>query len=114
MSKKRAKWLIINMIWVEDKEITVGATDNERWEWEKEDNYSGADAKTSVWVTLTDNGPRRVVSETVGLFCSRGDPLRNLLFTGIQELLDVAWEIKESNLSLVAARERFFGYRLSQ
>ena len=29
MNEENAKWLIVNMIWVEEKEIMVGATDNE-------------------------------------------------------------------------------------
>lgn len=112
MSEKKQEWLIVNSIWVQDDEISVGATNNWRWELEKEDGYPGGDARTIVWVALTDNGPGRVVSETVGLFCSRSDPLRDLIFTGIQELLEVAWEIKESNLSHRAAREKFFGHVL--
>ena len=107
-----AEHLIINHVIVNEKEIVVGATNSERWRWDKDEGLSGVDARTIVWVTLTDNGPHYVVSETVGLFCTREDPLRPLALSGINALFEIAWKIKDQQLTMQQAREAFFGHEL--
>lgn len=104
--------LVVNSILVSHKEITVGATNRERWDWDITAGLSGADARTIVWVTLTDNGPNYVVSENAGLFCVRPDPLRTLALGGIGDLLEIAWMIREQNLDDQQARTAFFGREL--
>ena len=65
--------LVINWIDIKDNVILVGATDNERWKWDTEAGLSGADAKTIVYVTLTDNGKGLAASEKAGFHCHPGD-----------------------------------------
>lgn len=60
--------LVVNWIDVDNKVILVGATDNLRWKWDTELGMSGADAKSSVWVTLTDNGKGFAGSEDAHFF----------------------------------------------
>lgn len=55
--------LIVNHVCVDASEITVGATNLARWQWDVDDGCSGADARTLVWVTLKDSGPGAVVAD---------------------------------------------------
>ena len=112
MSNQEAEWLVVNSISVDEKETVVGATNRKRWEWDQEAGLSGADARTIVWVTLTDNGPGYVVSETAGLFCTRDDPLRSLAVSGIPEMFEIAWSIRDRHHDLQQAHDAFFGYEL--
>ena len=48
-------FLVINYLVVEKELVLVGATDNQRWDWDTKEGYSGADAKTLVLVTLEVN-----------------------------------------------------------
>jgi len=108
------RYLIINSITVDDKEICVGATDSERWGWDVSEGYSGADARTMVWIILKDNGPGYVVSESVGFFCHREDPLRAIAYEGIPELFDVAWNIREKKINEKEARKAYFGFEIKR
>jgi hypothetical protein len=105
----KATSLVINYIVVEPEEIVVGATDNERWRWDLEDGESGADAKTLVFVTLTENGTGYAVSENAGFHCAPGAPERPLAVAHLQELFEVAWEIRNLGLNQMAARKKYFG-----
>jgi hypothetical protein len=107
-----SEWLVVNEIFIEGSQITVGATNRKRWDGDRAEGLSGADARTIVWVTLTDNGPGYVVSEEVGLFCVRSDPLRKIALGGISALLEVVWRIKERGLNLQQARQVFFGHEI--
>lgn len=100
--------LIINWIEVDHQRILVGATDNEHWNLEKEFGGSGADAKSSVWVTLKDHGKRHGISEETHFFCFPGDPVRSLAMSRVFYLFETAWNIKNQNMNL-EAREKFFG-----
>ena len=104
--------LVINWINIEDNVILVGATDNERWEWDTEEGYSGADAKTIVYVTLTDNGKSYSTSENAGFHCGIDDPLRSICMNYLLELFDVAWSIKNDKLDFEEARKQYFGKSL--
>lgn len=106
------KYLIINYIFINEQETTVGATDCERWTWDREDGDSGVNARTSVWVTLEDKGKPWATTEKIGLFCSPGDPWRELSITHIADLLEIAWEIKKQNLDRSTAQEKYFGLEL--
>jgi len=112
VSNQEAEWLVVNSISVDEKEIVVGATNRARWDWDQEAGFSGADARTIVWVILTDNGPGYVVSETAGLFCTRDDPLRSLAVSGIPGLFDIAWSIRDGHYDSQRAHDAFFGYEL--
>lgn len=101
--------LVVNWIDVDDKIILVGATDNLRWKWDTELGMSGADAKSFVWVTLTDHGKGYAISEEAHFFCSPGDPVRSLAMSNIIGLFEVAWAIKNENMDIDNAREKFFG-----
>lgn len=107
-------YLVINSITVDEAEICVGATDSERWGWDIADGESGADARTMVWVSLKDNGVGYVVSESVGFFCHREDPLRALAYEGIPDLFDAAWDIRERKLTQQGAREAYFGFEIKR
>lgn len=106
--------LIINSINIEDNLILVGATDNERWRWDTEEGMSGVDAKTIVYVTLTDNGKGYAVSEEAGFHASPGDPVRKLAMSFLPELFEVAWAIKKEKLDLQDARKKFFGLEIGK
>ncbi len=101
--------LVVNWIEVDNKVILVGATDNLRWKWDTETGMSGADAKSSVWVTLTDHGKGFADSEDAHFFCSPGDPVRSLAMSNVLDLFEIAWTIKNEKLNIDRARERFFG-----
>lgn len=104
--------LFINWILVEPKEILVGATDNDRWEWDTKAGDSGADAKTIVYVTITEHGKKYAPSENAGFHCSPGDPDRPLAMAYIADLFDIAWEIRNQKLDWEEARKRYFGMRI--
>jgi len=108
-----SEYLIINYIEVEDELVLVGATDNERWNWDKEDGMSGADAKTIVWVTLKGRLESKVaISEEARFHCSPGDPVRKIAMKYVSELFDVAWKIRKEMLSKKAAQEVYFGHEI--
>lgn len=44
-----AEHLVVNCVTVDASEITVGATNSTRWNWDLEDGQSGVDARTIVW-----------------------------------------------------------------
>ncbi len=107
--------LIINWINVEEKEIIVGATDSFRWADERSTGkHSGADAKTHVWVTITENQGRSAPTEEVGLFAGRTEDIYELALSGIPELCEIAWEIKTQGLDMRQAKEKYFGYICSR
>lgn len=96
------------------REIIVGATDLQRWHWELEDGAAhAANAKTLVYVSLIDRGPKWAVTETVGLHVARVDPLRDDALSAIPALLKIAWEIYDAGWSLAEARERCIGGRIA-
>ncbi len=101
--------LVVNLVIVDESEVTVGATNRTRWRWDVEDGQSGVDARTLVWVTLKDNGAGFTVGETAGLCCDRADPLRALALRGIEPLLAIAWSIRERGASQSTARADHFG-----
>ena len=111
---KQITHLVVNWINIEDNIILVGATDSERWRWDTEEGMSGADAKTIVYVTLTDNGKGISISEEAGFHCSPGDPTRTLAMTSLVELFEIAWMIKNENLDLQTAREKYFGKEINK
>ena len=104
--------LVINWISIEKQEILIGATDNQRWDWDKEAGMSGVDAKTIVFVTLTDNGKGYAVSEKAGFHCLPGDKTRRLAMSNVFALFDIAWTIKNEDLDLKTARKMFFGEKI--
>lgn len=106
--------LVINWIKLEDNVVLVGATDNERWKWDKEEGMSGDDAKTIVYVTLTENGEGYSVSEEAGFHCSPGDPTREVAMLNLVELFGVAWSIKNDKLDYRQAREKYFGKEIKK
>jgi hypothetical protein len=107
--------LIINWIQVSEKEIIVGATDSFRWEDERSTGkYSGADCKTHVWVTITENQGRSTPTEEVGLFAGRTEDIYELALSGIAELSEIAWKIKNRGYDEAKAKEIYFGYALTE
>ncbi|MEM9983067.1 MAG: hypothetical protein AAF734_11265 [Bacteroidota bacterium] len=106
--------LVVNYVRVEENMIHVGATDNERWRWDTEEGESGADAKTIVFVTLTDQGKGYTVAEEAGFRCAPGDPTRVVAMSYLLELFEMAWYIKNNHLDDQAAREKYFGSVLNK
>ena len=106
--------LIINFINIEDNVILVGATDNERWKSDTEEGMSGTDAKTIVYVTLTDNSEGYSTSEDAGFHCSPGDPTRFVAMSNLIELFNVAWVIKNEKLNIQDAREWYFSKEIKK
>lgn len=105
--------LVLNWIDIDGNTIKVGATDNLRWKWDTEEGMSGMDAKTIVYVTLTDNGKGISTSEEAGFHCLPGDPTRRIAMLGVSELLEIAWSIKNDNLDYESAKEEYFRRELS-
>jgi hypothetical protein len=105
--------VIIHDIRVDAREIVVGATDLQRWQWELEDGRShAADAKTLVYVSLEDRGAPHAVVETMGLAVDRQDPLRQAAIEVLPALLEAAWEIRDHGWDASQAREHLEGRRL--
>ena len=100
--------MIINSLTVEDGEVTVGATDRARWEFDGGPLH-GANARTSVWVTIQDYGHVGGHSAPGGLFAPPGDPHRADSIRAIPALLDVAQDIRARGISEDEAVSEFFG-----
>lgn len=101
---------VINYIWIDETEITVGITDSERWQWDTEEGMSGADARTMLWVSIIDNGAGYAYSEKVNIFCARSEKiLRSLAISVIEILFDIAWDIKEQQFTSEQAKKLYFG-----
>jgi len=104
------KYLVINYIIVEPELVLVGATDNQRWDWDTKEGYSGVDAKTLVLVTLEgDLDSKYAIQEQAQFHCAPSDPLRKLAMAQVYELFDLAWEIKKARLEESAARKQYMG-----
>jgi hypothetical protein len=105
--------LVINSIWIDENELSVGATDSERWRWDIEDGESGADAWTFVFVTLTKTSitdvGRQCYSQSAGFHCQPGDVVTPFAMAHVGDLFDIAWAIANEQLDLSTARERYFG-----
>ncbi len=105
--------LVINFLIIQNGKLTVGATDNSRWNWEIEDGHSGADAKTIVNYEIDPGGPRWTSSENLVLHCLPGDPIRPLVLQQISKLINVAWEIyNDDDLDQDSANDKYFGVPL--
>lgn len=104
--------LVINWIAINDNSILVGATDNERWQWDTEEGASGADAKTLVTVTLTQQNKGFSTLETANFYCPPGDITRSVVMLYIEELFRIAWAIKNKNLDFTEAHKIYFGKAL--
>jgi hypothetical protein len=105
-------YAVVNWIFIDEKEIIVGITDSERWGWDIKDGYSGADARTIIYVTLILNGEKITNGELVNFFCSRYEPLRTLATATIPKLFEIAWEIEDLKMTQVEARDKFFGLKI--
>jgi len=104
------KYLVINYIVVEPELVLVGATDNQRWDWDTQDGYSGADAKTLVTVTLKGSlDSKYAIQEEAQFYCALGDPLRKLAMAYVYELFDIAWKIKKARLEETATQGQYIG-----
>jgi len=79
---------------------------------DKEVGMSGVDAKTIVYVSLKDRGG--AMSEEAGFHCSPGDPTRTVAMTSLVKLYEIAWAIKNEELDLQTARQRFFGKQINK
>lgn len=104
-------YLVVNYIRVEENKIIIGATDNERYQWDIDDGESGADAKTIIMVTLEidDDG---YTAEKAELFCDRSDGLRLLVIEKIENLFTIAWDIYDKKLDKKHARDNYFAYEI--
>ena len=100
--------MIINSLTVEDGEVTVGATDRARWEFDGGPLH-GANARTSVWATIPHTPPGGGDWEPVGLFSPPGDPHGADSIRAIPALLDVAQDIRARGISEDEAVSEFFG-----
>ncbi|MEM1008664.1 MAG: hypothetical protein AAGJ35_06625 [Myxococcota bacterium] len=98
---------IVNYIWIDDHEITVGATDSDRWRSDTAGGFSGADARTMVMAELKSE--RSTTYEKVHLYCAREDPYRSVALESMDALFRIAWTIREKGLDRKAASELFFG-----
>ncbi len=102
--------LVVNWIdMTDDKIILVGATDNLSWGYDIEDGFSGSDARTIVCATITDNGKGIANDEKALFYCLPGDHTRALAMSFLEQLFEMAWVIKNENLSYEDARARYFG-----
>jgi hypothetical protein len=105
--------LVINYIWMDENSITVGATDNERWEWDRADGDSGVNAFTFVGAVLTDNGKGYTKSENVYFHCHpTWEPYRSMAMKAVPVLCNIAWEISNSKMSWDEAQWKYFGMKI--
>lgn len=111
---EQTQYIVVNWINIKDNVILVGATDNERWNWDTLEGMSGADAKTIVCVTLTDNGEQFSISEEASFHCSPGDATRTVAMSHLAELFEIAWDIKTENLNFQAAQKKYFGKKIKK
>ncbi|MAZ27318.1 MAG: hypothetical protein CL868_09610 [Cytophagaceae bacterium] len=103
-------YLVVNYFDIEDNKVLVGATDDDRWNYELEDGASGGDARTFIMVELiVDPRGRAATLENVKIFSSPGDMVRPLAFKYVSRLADTAWEILNKKLDYDKAREIYFG-----
>ena len=106
--------LLVNYIWIDGESVTVGATDNERWSWEQQDGYNGADASSFVQATIREGSDGYAPTETVSFFIRPGyEPHRTLAERAVGQLCAIAWEIKNRGLNAEVAGEIFFGRELT-
>lgn len=105
-------WFVVHDIRVDEQMVLVGATDSRHWAWEREDGASGSDAKTLVSVSLRGDGSGWATSESAQIFCSRSDPLRGAALAIIAPLFEIAWQIKDAELSDAQAVAAFHGYEI--
>ncbi|OJJ17428.1 hypothetical protein BKI52_26515 [marine bacterium AO1-C] len=106
-------FLVINYLVVEKELVLVGATDNQRWDWDIKEGYSGADAKTLVLVTLEgDLNSKYAIQEEAQFHCAPGDPLRKLAMNHLYELFEIAWKIKRGHLDKITARQLYMGFEI--
>lgn len=106
--------LIINYLQVEPGHVLVGATDNQRWQWETEIGDSGGAAFTFVWVMLEgDLDSNIALQETAHFHGGRDFPLKKLAINCVHEMLEIAWKIMEAKWSESEAYDQYFGFRLN-
>lgn len=104
----------IHHIHIDDHQVSIGATTEERWGWELEGGRSSAvDATDLVWVALTRGRPGMAITETIGLFPGRGTPERAAALQAIPALLDAAWNVIDGSWDATAAHEILYGRELT-
>lgn len=104
----------INHIIVEDQVVHIGATNEQRWQWELEDGYNGSEAKTLVTFTLDFSGGHKNVApnETVQFFTFPSDHLRKSCYGVVGALAEVVWAIYDAKMDEKEAKFNFFGKHL--
>jgi hypothetical protein len=105
------EYVIVNYIWIDENEITLGITNKQLWQNEiKLFGDTGGAARSMVLVTLNDFESMPVGNEKVGFYCLKEE--RKIAYAAIPVLLDMAWDIKENNLSFQEAEAKYFGKRI--
>lgn len=108
--------LVINWIDIENSTVLVGATDNLRWKWDTEEGMSGADAFSFVCaeVEFYPSHLRQSPNRKATFHCDHenSDGLMSLATKGLADLFKIAYKIKDQNLTLNEAREKYFGLEI--
>lgn len=121
-------YFVINHICIEDIDkhgnlikggsIEVGVTDNVRWKNAQDIGDSGGNELTWMTVIITENGTKEqrfTPSLSVEFFSYHpAEPIHALMHQYITELLKIAHQIREEQLTQSQARERYFGYDITK
>ena len=105
--------LIINYISFDNGTITVGATDNERWEDELQEGYNGADAFSFLQARIVESNNGYAPQEFIEfLIRPEYEPHRTIAENSVKLISRIAWDIKNKHLTQEQARDLYFGKRL--
>lgn len=103
---------------IPDGRIIVGVTDNVRWENAIKIGDSGINELTWMQAIITENGTqeqRYSSSKSIDFYSYHPDgPIHALMHQYITQLLQVAHQIREAQLTQAQARNAYFGYKLSK
>jgi len=92
------------------RRVTVGATDEDRWDEEIRLGANGADASTLVMFTVTRFLSQDWTDTEVAQFhIPPGQPERDDAFNAVSHLAEIAHQILEGKMTEEKAHETFFG-----
>jgi hypothetical protein len=105
--------LIINYISFDNGSITVGATDNERWEDELKEGYNGGDAFSFIQAKIIERNNGYAPQELIEfLIRPEYEPHRTIAENSVKLISRIAWDIKNRHLTQEQAIDLYFGQRL--
>ena len=91
-------------------EYLVGATDENRWDWEIDDGQSGHDAATLVWASYTINPQPYAPEAKVGFHNLRDEETKFGCYLAVQPLMEITKALAERKITEEQAHATLFGY----